>query len=49
MYEIKLKNNVLQKQLFTYISGGVKSPSFFTNEYYKEKNRNLDIEYINLR
>ena len=48
MYEIKLKNNVLQKQLFTYISGGAKSPKFFINKYYKEKNRKLDVNYINL-
>jgi len=39
MYEMKLKNNSLQKQLFTYISGGVKSPKFFVNKYYKKKNR----------
>ena len=28
MYEIKLKNNALQKELFTYIGGGAKSPKF---------------------
>jgi len=48
MYEIKLKNNVLQKELFTYISGGTKSPEFLIKKYYKEKNRKLDIDYINL-
>jgi len=48
MYEIKLKNNTLQKQLFTYISGGAKSPKFLVNKYYKEKNRKLNISYINL-
>ena len=48
MYEIKLKNNVLKKQLFTYISGGAKSPKFMVNKYYKEKNRKLDIEFIKL-
>ena len=48
MYELKLRNNALQKQLFTYISGGAKSPNFLVNEFYKEKNRKLDIEYINL-
>ena len=30
MYEMKLKNNALQKELFTYISGGAKSPNFFS-------------------
>ena len=48
MYEIKLKNNALQKELFTYISGGTKSPEFLIKKYYKEKNRKLDIDYINL-
>ena len=48
MYELKLKNNALQKQLFTYISGGAKSPNFLVNKYYIEKNRKLNIEYINL-
>ena len=48
MYELILKNNSLQKQLFTYISGGVKSPKFLVNKYYKEKNRKLDVDYINL-
>ena len=48
MFEIRLKNNELQKQLFTYISGGAKSPRFLVNKYFKEKNRKLDIDYINL-
>mgnify|MGYP000921794799 CR=1 FL=1 len=48
LFEIRLKNNALQKQLFTYISGGTKSPKFLINKYNKEKNRKLDIEYINL-
>ena len=49
IYEIKLKNNILQKQLFTYISGGAKSPNFFVKNYYKEENRKIDIEYLNLK
>jgi len=48
-FEIKLKNNELQKQLFTYISGGTKSPEFMINKFYKEKNKKLDIDYINLK
>ena len=48
MYETKLKNNVLQKELFTYISGGAKSPKFLTNKHFIEKNRKLDIEFIKL-
>ena len=48
LYELKLKNNVLQKQLFTYISGGTNSPNFLVNKYYKQKKNKLDINYINL-
>ena len=32
MYEIKLKNNALQKQLFTYISGGHQTHNFIINK-----------------
>jgi peptidyl-prolyl cis-trans isomerase D len=48
MYEIKLKNNALQKELFTYISGGAISPEFLTNKHFIENNRKLDIDFINL-
>ena len=48
-YEMKLKSNVLQKQLFTYISGGAKSSEFLVNKYYKDNNSKLDIDYINLK
>jgi len=48
MFEIRLKNNELQRELFTYISGGAKSPKFLTNKYFIENNRKLDIEFIKL-
>tara|TARA_B110000259_G_C13977547_1_gene387325 strand:+ start:38 stop:1459 length:1422 start_codon:yes stop_codon:yes gene_type:complete len=48
IYEIKLKNNILQKELFTYISGGAKSPKFLINKHFIEKNRKLDIQFISL-
>ena len=48
IFEAKLKDKELQKQLFTYISGGTKSPEFMVNKFYKEENRKLDIDYINL-
>ncbi|MDA8918691.1 SurA N-terminal domain-containing protein [Candidatus Pelagibacter sp.] len=48
MYESKLKNNALQKGLFTYISGGAKSPKFLIDRHFIENNRKLDIEFINL-
>ncbi len=48
-YELKLKNNTLQKQLFTYMSGGTKSSNFLVNKLYKEKNKKLNIDYIALK
>ena len=48
-YELKLKNNILQKQLFTYMSGGTKSSEFLTNKFYREKNKKIDINYIKLK
>ena len=48
MYEMKLKNNALQKELFTYISGGTKSPKFLINKYFIENNRKLNVDFIDL-
>ncbi len=48
MFEAKLKNNELKKNLFSYISGGIKSPKFMTQALYKEQSSKLDIEYFNL-
>ena len=48
LYEIRLKKNILQKQLFTYLNGGTRSPTFLINKHYKEENNKLDIDYINL-
>ena len=47
-FEKKLKKNELQKDLFKYISGGIKTPFFLTNKTYKNETRNIDIKYINL-
>ena len=48
MYEMRLKDNVLQKELFSYISGGTKSPKFLTDKHFMENNRKLEVEFINL-
>ena len=48
IYELKLKENALQKQLFTYISSGAKSPNFLVNKFFKEKNKQIDIAYVGL-
>ena len=48
MYETKLKDNALQKELFTYISGGAKSPKFLIDKHFMENNRKLNVEFIKL-
>ncbi len=47
-FETKLMETELQKKLFSYISGGIKSPFFLTNNIYKEQSRSIEIEYVNL-
>jgi len=47
-FEIRLKKNELQKNLFSYIGGGIKSPFFITNNTFKEQTKKLDIKFINL-
>ena len=48
LFEIRLKNRELQKQLFTYISGGTRAPDFLINNFFKENNKKLNVSYINL-
>ena len=48
LYEYKLKNIELQKKLYFYINGGIKSPNFLVNKTYIEQNKKIEIEYINL-
>ena len=38
-FEIRLKKSELQKNLFSYISGGIKSPFFITNKTFKEQKK----------
>jgi len=47
-FEKELKNNELQKNLFEYISGGIKTPFFITNKTYKNETKKIKIKYINL-
>ena len=47
-FEIKLKQNELRKNLFDYISGGLKSPYFLVDNTFKEKTKKLSINYINI-
>ena len=47
-FEIKLRKNELKKELFTYISGGIKSPYFIANKTFKDNAKKIDLSYINL-
>ena len=47
-FEIKFKSEELKKNLFNYVSGGVKSPMFLANKIYLNENKNIEIEYFNL-
>ena len=48
MYEVMLKNRILQKQLFEYIAAGSVAPKFLINRSYKEENKVIDINFIDL-
>ena len=48
-FEEGIRKNELRKKLFTYISGGIKTPYFLINKEYKEQLKNIDLEYTNLK
>ena len=47
-FEIRLRKNELKKELFTYISGGIKSPYFIANKTFKDNAKKINLSYINL-
>ncbi len=47
-FEKELKINELQKNLFEYISGGIKTPFFITNKTYINETKKIKIKYISL-
>ena len=47
-FEFKLRESELKNNLFAYISGGIKSPTFLTNNVYKYETKKITISYINL-
>ena len=47
-FEIRLRKSELKKELFTYISGGIKSPYFIANKTFKNYAKKVDLSYINL-
>ena len=47
-FEIRFKNEELKKKLFSFVGGGIKSPYFLNNKIYINKNKEIEINYLNL-
>jgi len=47
-FEIRFKNDALKKKLFEYVGGGIKSPFFLNNKIYINKNKEVEIDYLDL-
>ena len=47
-FELKLKIEELKGNLFSYISGGIKSPNFLINKVFNDQEKNVEIDYFNL-
>jgi len=47
-FERNLKENELRKKLFSYVSGGIKSPLFMINNLHQKLNSQLEIDFINI-
>jgi len=47
-FEFKLRQDEMRKNLFNYISGGISSPLFLTNNNFNEQTKELTLNYLNL-
>ncbi len=47
-FEKNLSDNEKKNKLFSYISGGLKSPLFLVNKIFKNQNKRIKVKYINL-
>ena len=47
-FERKIKDSELQKNLFNYVIGGIKSPSFLTKNLIMQDTKEIELNYINL-
>jgi peptidyl-prolyl cis-trans isomerase D len=47
-FELRLRGRELQKHLFDYIGAGTTSPNFLVAKLFKNENRKLEIDFINL-
>ena len=48
IFETRFKNQELKKNMFNYISGGIKSPYFLKNKIYVNEKKQIDLAYFNL-
>ena len=46
-FESRLRENELRKNLFSYVSGGIESPLFITNNVYKEQTGKEWVKQLN--
>ncbi len=44
MFELRLKNRELQKQLFDYVGAGSKTPNLLVKKNFEDENRSLELE-----
>ena len=47
-FESRLKKQELKKNLFDYISGGIKSPYFLKNKIYMHETKEVELDYFDL-
>ena len=47
-FEAKLKKQELKKNLFNYISGGIKSPHFLKNKIFINETKKIELDYFDL-
>ena len=47
-FELRLTKRESQKKLFDYIGGGTVAPKFLVKKLFEEKNKKLEVEYLNL-
>ena len=47
-FEKKVRDSEMQKDLFQYISGGIKSPDFLVKNFYLEDTKEIELEYLSL-
>tara|TARA_Y100001970_G_scaffold147736_1_gene181363 strand:- start:1518 stop:2933 length:1416 start_codon:yes stop_codon:yes gene_type:complete len=48
IFEKRLKNRELQKKLFNFIGAGTVSPQFLITKLFKNENRKLELDFVNL-